>query len=140
MILQALNDYYLRCQRSPDLQERLPNMGFEEKEIPFIIEIDGGGRVVNVADTRTMDGKKKVGRHYIVPQGAKKTSGIAANFRLVSGGANEPAPISETRELGFMLHDLDFTHPADPAPRFFRARLENGAVEVPAWNSAEVRG
>ena len=65
---------------------------------------------------------------------------FAANFRLVSGGANEPAPISETRELGFMLHDLDFTHPADPAPRFFRARLENGAVEVPAWNSAEVRG
>ena len=80
MILQALNDYYLRCQRSPDLQERLPNMGFEEKEIPFIIEIDGGGRVVNMADTRTMDGKKKVGRHYIVPQGAKKTSGIAANL------------------------------------------------------------
>jgi len=65
---------------------------------------------------------------------------FAAHFRLVADLAAEPAPIDETRELGFMLHDLDFTQPADPAPRFFRARLENGAVNVPAWNSEEVRG
>lgn len=65
---------------------------------------------------------------------------FAANFRLVADLAAEPAPIDETRELGFMLHDLDFTHPADPAPRFFRARLENGAMNVPAWDSEEVRG
>jgi CRISPR-associated protein Cas5d len=65
---------------------------------------------------------------------------FAANFRLVADLAAEPAPIDETRELGFMLHDLDFTHPANPAPRFFRAHLENGAVNVPAWDSEEVRG
>ncbi|ACX95671.1 type I-C CRISPR-associated protein Cas5c [Halothiobacillus neapolitanus] len=65
---------------------------------------------------------------------------FAANFRLVADLAAEPATIDETRELGFMLHDLDFTHPADPAPRFFRARLENGVVNVPAWDSEEVRG
>lgn len=65
---------------------------------------------------------------------------FAAHFRLVADPATEPAPIDETRELGFMLHDLDFTKPADPAPRFFRARLENGAVNVPAWDSEEVRG
>lgn len=65
---------------------------------------------------------------------------FAAYFRLVTDPAAEPVPIDETRELGFMLHDLDFTKPADPAPRFFRARLENGAVTVPAWDSAEVRG
>ena len=65
---------------------------------------------------------------------------FAAYFRLVADPATEPAPIDETRELGFMLHDLDFTQPADPAPRFFRARLENGTVNVPAWDSEEVRG
>lgn len=65
---------------------------------------------------------------------------FAAHFRLVTDPAAEPAPIDETRELGFMLHDLDFTKPADPTPRFFRARLENGTVTVPAWDSAEVRG
>lgn len=65
---------------------------------------------------------------------------FAAYFRLVTDPATEPAPIDETRELGFMLHDLDFTQAADPQPRFFRARLENGAVSVPAWDSEEVRG
>jgi CRISPR-associated protein Cas5d len=65
---------------------------------------------------------------------------FAAYFRLVTDPAAGPAPIDETRELGFMLHDLDFTKPADPMPRFFRARLENGVVSVPAWDSEEVRG
>ena len=65
---------------------------------------------------------------------------FAAYFRLVTDRATESAPIDETRELGFMLHDLDFTKPADPTPRFFRARLEKGAVNVPAWDSEEVRG
>lgn len=65
---------------------------------------------------------------------------FAAHFRLVSDLAIEPPPVDETRELGFMLHDLDFTRAADPAPRFFRARLENGAVGVPDWESGEVRG
>jgi CRISPR-associated protein Cas5d len=39
-----------------------------------------------------------------------------------------------------MLHDLDFANPADPSPRFFRARLESGTLAVPAWDSPEVRG
>jgi CRISPR-associated protein Cas5d len=65
---------------------------------------------------------------------------FAAYFRWIPDPDAEPAAIDETRDLGFMLHDLDFSKPADPAPRFFRARLENGAVNVPAWNSAEVRG
>ena len=65
---------------------------------------------------------------------------FAAYFRLVTDPDAEPAPIDETRELGFMLHDLDFTQTADPQPRFFRARLENGTVSVPAWDSEEVRG
>jgi CRISPR-associated protein Cas5d len=65
---------------------------------------------------------------------------FAATFRLVPDPATEPAPIPEPRDLGFMLHDLDFSKPADPQPRFFRAQLENGAVQVPTWDSAEVRG
>lgn len=65
---------------------------------------------------------------------------FAANFRLVDNIEDEPAPIAETRDLGFMLHDLDFAKPNDPQPRFFRAMLQNGVVEVPAWDSEEVRG
>lgn len=65
---------------------------------------------------------------------------FAAAFRLIADPAAEPAAIAETRDLGFMLHDLDFSVPADPQPRFFRAQLEEGVVTVPAWDSEEVRG
>jgi CRISPR-associated protein Cas5d len=64
---------------------------------------------------------------------------FAAAFRLVTDLAAEPAPIAETRDLGFMLHDLDFTHPTNPQPRFFRAHMQNGVIEVPEWDSQEVR-
>lgn len=65
---------------------------------------------------------------------------FTAAFRLITDPATEPTPTPETRDLGFMLHDMDFTNPADPQPRFFRAKLENGVVNVPTWYSEEVRG
>ena len=52
MILQALADYYRRKQADPDPAGRLPAYGFEEKEIPFILEIDGEGRLGQILDTR----------------------------------------------------------------------------------------
>lgn len=65
---------------------------------------------------------------------------FAAAFRLIEHLEDEPTAIAETRELGFMLHDLDFSNAADPQPRFFRAQMEQGVVKVPGWDSAEVRG
>ena len=61
---------------------------------------------------------------------------FAAAFTLVSGDAPSAAPIPETRDLGWMLHDLDFTHPSDPQPRFFNAKLVAGVVEVPPFEEA----
>jgi CRISPR-associated protein Cas5d len=65
---------------------------------------------------------------------------FACDFRLVEGEAAEPPPIAESRDLGWMLHDLDFANPADPTPRFFRAELKSGVLAVPDWNDPEVRG
>ena len=45
-------------------------------------------------------------------------------------------PISETRELGWMLHDMDYTHPSDPKPRFFRGKMNLGVIEVPSFEEA----
>jgi CRISPR-associated protein Cas5d len=53
---------------------------------------------------------------------------FSARWRLVEDPAAEPLPIDETRDLGWMLHDLDFTNPNDPQPRFFRAKLDRGVV------------
>jgi CRISPR-associated protein Csd1 len=73
MILQSLCDYY---ERKPDL----PRAGFETKAIPFVIEINSAGKFVQFEDTRTLEGRKKIARKFVVPQGLKKSSGVAANL------------------------------------------------------------
>ena len=42
------------------------------------------------------------------------------------------------RDLGWMLHDIDFAN--GRAPRFFRARLDNGIVDVPGPDDPRVKG
>ncbi len=65
---------------------------------------------------------------------------FAARFRLIPNLESEPPPIDDPpRDLGFMLYDMDFSNRSDPAPLFFRARLENGVMEVPDRDSEEVR-
>lgn len=64
---------------------------------------------------------------------------FAAHFRYVADPAAEAPAIAETRDLGWMLHDLDFTRADDPQPRFFRAQLMAGAIEVPAFDGEESR-
>lgn len=55
---------------------------------------------------------------------------FAARVRLITNLASEPPPIAESRDLGWMLHDLDFTNPAGPQPVFFRAQMSAGVIEV----------
>lgn len=80
MILQALNDYYRRKCDDPDPAQRLPLFGLEQKEIPFILEINAEGQLLQLRDTREQQGKKKLARVFRVPMGIKKTSGVAANL------------------------------------------------------------
>jgi len=80
MILQALDAYYRRKQADPDPARRLPAFGLEDKEIPFVLEITIDGKLLNLVDTRSAVGKKKIGQRFLVPQGVKKTSGVAANL------------------------------------------------------------
>lgn len=65
---------------------------------------------------------------------------FACSFRLVEDVKAEPKPIGETKDLGWMLYDMDYSIPADPRPRFFPARMDSGVVNIPAWESEEVRG
>jgi CRISPR-associated protein Cas5d len=65
---------------------------------------------------------------------------FAATFALVDPDFLSQMPIPESRELGYMLYDMDYKDLTDPKPRFFRAQLVNGVINVPPWNSEEVRG
>lgn len=78
MILQALREYYNRKAADPD--SGIAPEGWEKKEIPFIIIINREGEIVQIEDTREGEGKKKRSKAFIVPQGIKKTSGVAANL------------------------------------------------------------
>lgn len=65
---------------------------------------------------------------------------FAAHFNLGDSITTSPEPIAETRDLGWMLYDLDYSDAVAPKPRFFRAQLVNGTLQVPTWGSEEVRG
>ena len=51
-----------------------------------------------------------------------------ASFRRWPGGPIRT--IDETRDLGLMLYDFDYTDPQNITPTYFRAKLENGVLDV----------
>ena len=60
-------------------------------------------------------------------------------IRLVKHPDAEPdRPVSETRDLGFMLYDMDYSDPKDVKPMFYRAKMVDGAIAVPHPDSEEV--
>lgn len=63
---------------------------------------------------------------------------FSCSFELVEQGNLAKPAIDETRDLGFMLYDMDFSEPNDPKPAFFRAQMGKGVIEVPSWESPEV--
>lgn len=125
MILQALNDYYRRKMTDPDPARRLPAFGFEDKEIPFVIELDSDGQLAAIKDTRSGEGKKKIGAKYLVPQGVKKTSGVAANL------------LWDTAEYGLGLDTKGKPERVAQQHAAFRARIE--ALPGEARDDAGVR-
>jgi len=65
---------------------------------------------------------------------------FACSFRLVNPVEEPTVPIDETRDLGYMLYDLDFQeNPNNPKPLFFRAYMEKGVINTNRLK-VEVRG
>lgn len=69
------------------------------------------------------------------------TREFPAAFAMLPEGAALPisnlADSERNHDLGWMLHDIDFA--GDKSPRFFRAEMVNGVIDVPPWKSAEVK-
>ena len=64
---------------------------------------------------------------------------FAARWRLVERLEDQPQPIPDNRDLGWMLHDLDFSDPSDPQPQFFHARMVDGVIECDAREAEMAR-
>jgi CRISPR-associated protein Cas5d len=61
---------------------------------------------------------------------------FSCDFRLVDPVAEPSKPIPETRPLGWMLYDMDFSDPQNPTPQFFNAEMVNGVIDL---SNVEVR-
>lgn len=66
------------------------------------------------------------------------TREFAAEFALVPEGAALPASTLEpgVRDLGWMLHDIDFAN--GNQSHFFRAEMRDGVIDVPPFDGAAV--
>jgi len=145
MILQALYDYYLRKADDPDPKRRLPRFGFEDKEIPFVIELTVEGKPLGITDTRQPDGKRKVAQRYRVPKAVKRASNVLANLHwdnaeYVLGVDTRGKPervVEQHAAFRQRLQDLPESARADAGIRavetFYAAGGAALLVNAPAW-------
>lgn len=97
-------------------------------------EGDNDGKHLDIFNRRA-----RVGQCFHMP--CLGTREFPAFFRLVEH--DEALPISalseeeRNRDLGWMLHDIDFVN--NFTPRFFRAQMADGVIQVPAWDDSEVK-
>ena len=64
---------------------------------------------------------------------------FAAHFARCTELPPCPEELLGERDLGWMLWDMDYTDPQDIKPKFFRAKLVDGAMDVPPPESGEVK-
>ena len=67
------------------------------------------------------------------------TREFAASWRVVDTEKESLSPaIPETKDLGIMLYDMDYSNPKDIQAMFYRPQMNNGVVIVPPFNSEEI--
>ncbi len=82
MILHALTEYYDRVAADP--KSGIAPLGFEKKELQFLIVINHDGKFINIEDTREKIGNKLVGKAFLVPRstGRSGSKSYATTFLL----------------------------------------------------------
>jgi CRISPR-associated protein Cas5d len=66
------------------------------------------------------------------------TREFAASFRFIEDVSNQSCPIHEDKDFGIMLYDMDFSDDDNIIPMFYRAKMNQGVIQVPPFNSEEI--
>lgn len=67
------------------------------------------------------------------------TREFATSFQFVDPSVGDLRPaIEEDRDFGIMLYDMDFSDINNVQPMFYRAKMVQGMIMVPAYNSEEI--
>lgn len=93
---------------------------------------DNAGKHLDIFNRRA-----KRGQYFHMPCMGNRE--FPAYFELVESGQElESAPeLHGEKDLGWMLHDIDFAN--DNTPLFFRAIMRDGLIEVPELSAQEVK-
>lgn len=115
--------------RNADIQQRATTM---LRDVHYIIEAhfemtdqanpsDNPGKFQDIVKRRLRSGQA-----YMQPYlGCRECT---AHFRLWEGG--DIPTIDETRDLGYMLYDMDYSDPENIQPMFFRAQMVHGVIDL----------
>lgn len=114
------------------------------REVSYLI--DAHFELTNNAGADDSEGKHldifnrraRKGQHFHAPcLGVRE---FPASFRLLEETDAAPNPhdsLRGERDLGWMLHDIDFA--GEITPHFFRALMRDGLIEVPPFGGEEVK-
>ena len=115
--------------RNADIQQRATTM---LRNVHYVIEAhfemtdkanpsDNPGKFQDIVKRRLRSGQA-----YMQPYlGCRECT---AHFRLWEGG--DIPTIDETRDLGYMLYDMDYSDPENIQPMFFRAQMVHGVIDL----------
>lgn len=115
--------------RNADIQQRATTM---LRDVHYVIEAhfemtdqanpsDNPGKFQDIVKRRLRSGQA-----YMQPYlGCRECT---AHFRLWEGG--DIPTIDETRDLGYMLYDMDYSDPENIQPMFFRAQMVHGVIDL----------
>lgn len=115
--------------RNTDIQQRATTM---LRNVHYVIEAhfemtdkanpsDNPGKFQDIVKRRLRSGQA-----YMQPYlGCRECT---AHFRLWEGG--DIPTIDETRGLGYMLYDMDYSDPENIQPMFFRAQMVHGVIDL----------
>ena len=84
------------------------------------------------------DRRATKGQYFIHPYLGCREFSCRAIHLVKHPEMEQDQPISETRDLGFMLYDMDFSDPLDIKQMFYRPQMVNGLIIVPHPDSEEV--
>ncbi len=83
---------------------------------------------------------RRIDRGQFYHQPCFGTREFPANFKRCDQIPPCPEELNGEKDLGWMLLDLDYSDPQNIQPKFFRAIMKNGVLEVPPMFSEEVVG
>ena len=69
--------------------------------------------------------------------GVREFPALFSLLEAVEPTPSADAAVAGSRDLGWMLHDIDFDQ--GNTSRFFRAHMQDGVITIPQWHSDEVK-